>query len=88
MSSRNDFQVTLSHMKRSRPAAKTATKKVVAKKKLSKSDPNYYAKIGKISGEKLLEERGTAYFSAIAKKSHPRAKYFGGRPPKSQNLPG
>lgn len=79
----------------SKKSAKKAVKKAIKKtkkatvhsapvlsedKKLSKSDPDYYSKIGHISGEKLLLERGTRYFSEIAKLSHPRAEYHGGRP--------
>jgi hypothetical protein len=54
----------------------------MAKKKLSKKDPEFYSKIGKIAGKKLLEERGKKYFREIAKLSHPRAQYNGGRPKK------
>lgn len=50
--------------------------------KLSKNDPDYYSKIGKISAEKRIRKLGTSYFSDMAKKSHPRSEYHGGRPPK------
>lgn len=49
---------------------------------LSKSDPDYYAKIGAISAKK--RKMSSADFSAMAKKSHPRpGGYHGGRPKKS-----
>jgi hypothetical protein len=53
------------------------------KTKLSKSDPEFYSKIAKIAGQKLVRLRGTNYFSKLAKKSHPRAEYHGGRPKKA-----
>ena len=52
-------------------------------KKLTKADPKFYSKIAALAGEKLLKERGTKYFSKLAKKSHPRDEYHGGRPKKS-----
>jgi hypothetical protein len=57
---------------------------MVKKKKLSKSDPDYFKIIGSISGKKLLKERGKKYFSELAAKSHPRepGTYKGGRPRK------
>lgn len=52
-----------------------------AKKKLSKKDPNYYAKIGAISAAKRKLKAN--YFSDMAKKSHgpdsARDGYHGGR---------
>ena len=51
-------------------------------KKLTKADPEFYSKIAKLAGKKLLEKRGTNYFSRLAKKSHPRDEYHGGRPKK------
>jgi hypothetical protein len=50
--------------------------------KLTKADPEFYSKIAKLAGTKLARERGTKYFSRLAKKSHPRAEYHGGRPRK------
>jgi hypothetical protein len=64
-------------------ATKKATKKKSARKRYSKDDPEFYSKIGKLAGDKVKKERGTKYFSRIAKKSHPRAEYHGGRPRKS-----
>lgn len=55
----------------------------MGKAKLTKADPKFYSKIAALAGEKLLKERGTKYFSKLAKKSHPRAEYHGGRPKKS-----
>lgn len=54
--------------------------------KLSKSDPDYFSKIGKISAQKRLKRQGTQYFSEIAKLSHPRGPggYHGGRPKKKE----
>ena len=52
------------------------------KKKLSKTDPKFYATIAQISGKKQAREKGTNYFADLAKKSHPRAEYHGGRPRK------
>ena len=51
------------------------------KTKLSKSDPNYYAKIGAISA--AARKLKSSYFSDMAKKSHgpdsARDGYHGGR---------
>ena len=51
------------------------------KKKLSKKDPNYYAKIGAISA--AARKLKSSYFSDMAKKSHgpdsARDGYHGGR---------
>lgn len=55
-----------------------ATKKKAAKTpKLSKADPDYFKKIGMISAKK---RRKTTDYSALAKASHPRKSYNGGRP--------
>lgn len=68
---------------------KKAVKKAPSKpkKKLSKKDPNYYAKIGAISAAK--RKLKSDYFSEMAKKSHGagsnRTGYFGGRKPKADN---
>ena len=61
-----------------------STKKSVAepKEKLSKDDPEFYSKIARKAGQKLKKKRGKKYFSELAKKSHPRAEYNGGRPKK------
>ena len=61
-----------------KPAVKKSPTKT--KKRLSKSDPDYYSKIGKISARK----RGmtSEEFSAMASLSHPRKEYKGGRPKK------
>ena len=65
---------------------KKAVKKVPSKpaKKLSKSDPGYYAEIGRRSAEARKLKPG--YFSDMAKRSHPsnnpdaaRDGYHGGR---------
>ena len=50
---------------------------------LTKLDPEFYSKIAKIAGKKLVREHGTDYFSELARKSHPRAEYHGGRPKKA-----
>jgi hypothetical protein len=50
--------------------------------KLTKADPEFYSKIAKLAGQKLARKKGTDYFSKLAKKSHPRAEYHGGRPKK------
>jgi|WetSurMetagenome_2_1015567.scaffolds.fasta_scaffold674405_2 hypothetical protein len=52
--------------------------------KLSKNDPEFYSKIAAIAGKKLVKKRGTNYFSELAKKSHPRTEYHGGRPRKEK----
>ncbi len=82
----------MTFMKTVRPkSVKKATIKKAVKKtpskpkvKLSKTDPNYYAKIGAISAAR--RKLNSDYFSNMAKKSHPsnnpdadRAGYFGGR---------
>ena len=68
---------------------KVVTRKKVSKpkpapQKLSKKDPDYYAKIGAISAER--RKLKSNYFSDMAKKSHgPDSKrdgYHGGRKPK------
>jgi hypothetical protein len=60
---------------------KTSKKKLtpIIPPKLSKSDPDYYAKIGKISA--LKRKLKPSVFSEMAKRSHPRPEYRGGRPP-------
>lgn len=50
--------------------------------KLTKADPEFYSKIAALAGKKMVRKHGTAYFSDLAKKSHPRDEYHGGRPPK------
>jgi hypothetical protein len=55
------------------------------KEKLTKADPEFYSKIAALAGKKLLRERGTKYFAKLAKKSHPRAEYHGGRPKKEKS---
>jgi len=50
--------------------------------KLSKADPEFYSKIARLAGEKLVRKKGTDYFSKLAAKSHPRSEYHGGRPKK------
>lgn len=52
--------------------------------KLTKADPDFYSKIAKMAGKKLLKKRGKKYFSKLAKKSHPRTEYNGGRPKKKK----
>lgn len=59
------------------------------KSKLSKSDPDFYKKIGEISAKR----RGldSNYFSTMAKRSHgpasKRTGYYGGRKPKGDTPP-
>jgi hypothetical protein len=50
------------------------------KTKLSKNDPLYFSKIGAISAKK--RKLTSADYSAMAKASHPRSEYKGGRPKK------
>lgn len=54
------------------------------KKKLTKDDPDFYSTIAKMAGKGLLKKKGKKYFSDLAKKSHPRASYNGGRPKKKE----
>lgn len=70
---------------------KTVTPKKVqkaqpVKPKLSKSDPDYYKKIGEISARK--RKLNSDYFSRMAKKSHgpnsARDGYHGGRKKKEE----
>lgn len=56
---------------------KTASKP--AKTGLRKSDPDYYRKIGLISAKK--RKMTSDDFAEMARKSHPRKVYKGGRPP-------
>ena len=64
-------------------AVKQTTSK--PKQKLSKSDPDYFAKIGAISAAR--RKLNSTYFSDMAKKSHgpesARTGYFGGRKKKA-----
>jgi hypothetical protein len=62
------FAITLCNM---------ATKKKAKPTKLSKADPDYFRKIGKLSAKK---RKKTTDYSALAKASHPRKSYNGGRP--------
>lgn len=50
---------------------------------MSKSDPDYFSKMGKISANNRLKKLGTQHMSDLAKKSHPRTEYKGGRPKKT-----
>jgi hypothetical protein len=61
---------------------KAANKAAKPAEKLTKADPDFYRKIAKIAGRKLKRKRGNKYFSELAKKSHPRKVYNGGRPKK------
>lgn len=63
-----------------KPAVNKTPTKPRKKTGLSKSDPDYYAKIGAISAakRKITSEQ----FAAWARKSHPRKSYNGGRPKK------
>jgi len=54
-------------------------------KKLTIDDPLFFQKIGKIGGE-ARKAAGTD-FGAIAKLSHPRESYNGGRPKKVKAKP-
>jgi hypothetical protein len=59
-------------------AVQAKPSKPVRKVKLSKKDPNYYSKIGKISAKK--RKLGSEYFSDMARASHVnRTEYRGGR---------
>lgn len=60
-------------VKKRKPRSKPAATK------LNKSDPDFYSKIGQISAQKRLKKQGTNYYSNLAKLSHPRASYNGGR---------
>lgn len=68
-------------------SAKKISKPQPVKPKLSKSDPDYYAKIGAISAAK--RKLDSDYFSEMAKKSHGensrRDGYHGGRRKKNGN---
>jgi hypothetical protein len=63
---------------------KSAAKKPSKPVKLSKSDPDYFKKIGLISAQK--RKMTSADFSEMAKRSHPRPRssYRGGRPKSKQ----
>ena len=61
-------------------------KQAQSKEKLSKSDPEFYTKIARLAGAAILKKKGKKYFKELAKKSHPREHYNGGRPKKIQNL--
>lgn len=52
---------------------------------LSKTDPDFYSKLGKRGG--AVRKASGADYSAIAKASHPRAEYKGGRPRGGKNRP-
>lgn len=69
------------HMKR---ASKSAAKKApTPTEALTKDDPDFYSKLGKLGGPAVKEKYGTNHFAEMAKKSHPRANgYHGGRPKK------
>jgi hypothetical protein len=58
-------------------AKKKTPKKKPTAAKLSKDDPDYFSKIGLISAKKRAK---TTDYSALAKASHPRKEYRGGRP--------
>jgi hypothetical protein len=63
-------------------------RKIHTKKKAKKNvlqDSAYYSKIGKRGGKVLAKERGPEYYSEIARLSHPRKEYLGGRPKGSKN---
>jgi hypothetical protein len=59
-----------------------ANKEKSKPEKLSKSDPDFYKKIAEMAGRALKRKYGKSYFSKLAKKSHPRTEYHGGRPRK------
>jgi hypothetical protein len=69
---------------KSRNPKKINAKTKNSSRKFSKTDPDYYSKIGKISAKNRLKAEGKKYFSEMAKKSHPRDTYNGGRPKKVQ----
>lgn len=67
----------------SKPTTKTAGKPAAKPPaKLSKSDPEFYSKLGQLGGPAVKAKYGTNHFSELARKSHPRAEYHGGRPRK------
>ena len=53
-------------------------------KKLKRSDPGFYAAIGKKGGE--ARKASGADYSALAAASHPRAEYHGGRPSRASKM--
>lgn len=53
-----------------------------AKTKLTKEDPDFYSKIASLGGKAVLKKHGKEHMASIAKLSHPRASYNGGRPKK------
>lgn len=60
----------------------TASKPPAAKpkKRSAQHDSAYYAAIGQRGGQSLMQQRGPEYYAEIARRSHPRAEYRGGRP--------
>src|SRR4051812_37194507 len=77
-----DFRLCSHYHTRMTRANSTPKKKKEPETKLSKSDPDFYSTIARMAGTKLKKKRGKKYFSELAKKSHPRAEYKGGRPKK------
>lgn len=53
---------------------------VKTKKRAPQHDSAYFAKLGERGGNSLVRKRGTNFFADIAKLSHPRKEYNGGRP--------
>lgn len=60
------------------PVVKAAPPK--PKKRAPQHDSAYYARLGERGGTSLMKQRGPEYFAEIARRSHPRAVYNGGRP--------
>jgi hypothetical protein len=63
---------------------KAAIKSKSKPEKLTKKDPDFYSKIATLGGKKTLKKKGKKYFSELAKASHPRKSYNGGRPKKTE----
>jgi hypothetical protein len=56
--------------------------RAIKQEKLSKKDSLFYSKIAALAGKALLKKYGAKHFSEMAKASHPRSEYHGGRPKK------
>ena len=61
-------------------AVKPAAAPARPRKRAPQHDSAYYAKLGQRGGASLKKQRGPGYYAEIAKLSHPRAVYNGGRP--------
>lgn len=70
--------IDILRLQKKRAAAKAVA--APAKKRAPQHDAAYYAAIGQRGGKSLARKRGTEFFADIARLSHPRAVYNGGRP--------